>query len=83
MKKITIKVLTSASLDEVRGLMLTVSATFPDADIDLVVSDDPALSVVVVAGKPVDHTEKAKIPTRGEYDISKAMGYETGRRNGD
>ena len=46
--KITVKLKTGASQEEAEMLIKASGAAFPEADIDVVYCDDPALSVVLM-----------------------------------
>lgn len=48
MRKITVKLKTGTSQQEAEMLIKASGSAFPEADIDVIYSDDPALSVVLV-----------------------------------
>ena len=47
MRKITVKLKTGTSQQEAEMLIKTSGSAFPEADIDVIYSDDPTLSIVV------------------------------------
>ena len=53
MRKITVKLKTGTSQEEAEMLISAAGSAFPEADIDVIYSDDPALSVVVREQKVV------------------------------
>lgn len=48
MRKITVKLKTGTSQQEAEMLIKASGSAFPEADIDVIYSDDPALSVVLI-----------------------------------
>ena len=48
MRKITVKLKTGTSQEEAEMLIKVSGSAFPEADIDLIYCDDPALSVVLM-----------------------------------
>lgn len=73
MKKITIKVRSAAGADDVKKLLSLAAEVFPEADVDLLQCDDPALSIVV--------RESSTERNAPAYDEQSVMGY--GRANGN
>ena len=75
MKKITIKVRAATGSDDVKKLLSLAAEVFPEADVDLLQCDDPALSIVV--REVTEQVTRAPVMTIDPY------GYDTRQRNGD
>ena len=56
MRKITVKLKTGTSQQEAEMLINASGNAFPEADIDVIYSDDPALSVVLNSSAPVNNS---------------------------
>ena len=82
MRKITVKLKTGTSQQEAEMLLKASCSAFPEADIDVIYSDDPALSVVLNSAAPVSNSRAIDsdiAPEAASVNPYERLGWEYGR----